>query len=435
MQTFTVPRERLRVQCRLSLPGGRPARSDTQTRPPVSLPVSPPPERKIDTRWFGTDNSEGGVRSVRSSRHLSESQNSWGTSMRSVRWFLIGWVLLACCEATSAGAPLDESKDAREAKRAVQVQLRSRFVMDRTSGVRRLAEFPPMDGARLILQLGLTDPEQEVRQAASRTLLAWKDDREVCNHLLKILEKDVRSKNGPSVATPILAVLLASELPEIQARLSKFLDGYVAKSRDGIFVVGAVIDQLGMQGDAAALAPLRALLKQKCIGDTYACRRAVDPGHDPRPPTGSDRHAVGLLPRLDGEVRGDVIRHLETISGQQLGLDAKAWQAWWKEKGEGFEFPANPGGLPLVGNAPQGVSSYYGLSLYAKRIVFVIDTSGEHGRATVVGRQTRVDRRRQRTARRRRGRHPRVPLPDQSVASDAGSGDGRGQAGCHVLHL
>lgn len=294
--------------------------------------------------------------------------------MRSLRLFLIGWLLLACGTALSAGAPLDDSKESRAAKRAVQVQLRSRFTLDRTAAVRRIADFPAMEGSRLILQVGLSDPEPEVRRAAYETLLTWKDDREVCNHLLKSLEKDIRGKNGPSAATPILAVLLASELPEIQRHLSKFLENSLAKSKDGIFLVGAVIDQLGMQGDAAALAPLQRLLQQKCILETFACRRAVIQAMIRIRKPETITALIGLLPRLDGEVRGDVVRHFEEISGQQLGTDAKAWQAWWKEKADGFEFPANPGGLPLEGVTP-GVASYYGLALYAKRIVFVIDTS------------------------------------------------------------
>jgi hypothetical protein len=85
---------------------------------------------------------------------------------------------------------------------------------------------------------------------------------------------------------------------------------------------------------------------------------------------------VACLPKLDGEVRGDVVQFLEEISGQRSGLDAQAWQAWWKTHAEGFEFPDKPADRPGIGAVPKGVGSYYGLALYARRIVFVIDISG-----------------------------------------------------------
>jgi hypothetical protein len=84
-----------------------------------------------------------------------------------------------------------------------------------------------------------------------------------------------------------------------------------------------------------------------------------------------------LLPKLNGEVCGDVVRHLTRISGAHLGSNLNAWRDWWKEHKEGFEFPARDSEAPLDASAaPKSTSYYYGLSLAARRIVFVLDTSG-----------------------------------------------------------
>ena len=170
---------------------------------------------------------------------------------------------------------------------------------------------------------------------------------------MKGLEKDLRAKGGPTAATPLLAVLLASDSPDTRRRVDKFLETSLAKSRDGVFVLGGVADELGMQGDRQAVVVLRRLAGRKCVSDTFACRRAVVQAMIRIRRPESVAALIALLPELDGEVRGDVVRHLEEISGRRHGTDAKAWQAWWKEHADDFEFPA--AAAPVQGgNAGQG---------------------------------------------------------------------------------
>jgi hypothetical protein len=140
--------------------------------------------------------------------------------------------------------------------------------------------------------------------------------------------------------------------------------------------VGAIADALGQKADPQSVATLKRLAVKKFVWDTYACRRAVIQAlvaiRQPEAVTA----LVACLPKLDGEVRGDVVEFLEEISGRQYGLDAPAWQAWWTKHADGFEFPHKPVDRPDVDVVPRGVSSYYGFPLYARRIVFVIDISG-----------------------------------------------------------
>jgi hypothetical protein len=140
--------------------------------------------------------------------------------------------------------------------------------------------------------------------------------------------------------------------------------------------VGTVADELGGQAGPQSVATLKRLAAKKFVWQTYACRRAVIQALiEVRRPE-AVAALVACLPKLDGEVRGDVIRFLEEISGQRNGLDVNAWQAWWEKQADGFELPPRPMSRPDVDAVPQGVGSYYGFPLYARRIVFVIDISG-----------------------------------------------------------
>jgi Mg-chelatase subunit ChlD len=323
--------------------------------------------------------------------------------MQSLRWFEMAALLGILLLGSSAIRAADKGMQTQADRRAIQVQLHSHTMSERLDAVRQLASFPPVEGAKLVMQVGLVDRDPEVRHAAYQTLLTWKNNREVSTFLFKTLEKDYRSKAGPSMVVPIVAAVLASERQETQQRLGKFLDNYLAKSKDAPAVIGAVADEFGMQADEQALVSLKNLSEKRCFTTTFPCRRATVQAmtHIQRPEAITTLLAV--MPKVDGEVRGDVIRCLEDVSGEHFGLDLKAWQAWWKEHAQGFEFPAraaqapagNPvGGKPVADNPPANaavrnapgnaarqpespsVTMYYGMPIYARRVVFVVDISG-----------------------------------------------------------
>jgi hypothetical protein len=282
----------------------------------------------------------------------------------------------AVCFAAEGGA------DGRAgAIRSLQTQLRSRLPSQRVEAVKRLRDFPALDALKLMVPSALTDREEEVRRAAYETLLTWKNDPEVCDALLKTLDREARDKKGGiAVIPPLIAVLLASDRPGAEPELNKFLEAYLAKSKDGVAVLTAVADEFGNQGDEQALGALRKLSRLTCFSERFACRRAtVQAMIQIRRPEAVEA-LMALLPRVEGEVCGDVVRYLARISGKNLGSDLVAWRGWWKEHKEGFEFPDKADEAPPVEVASPGAPTYYGLSLNARRIVFVLDTSGSmHG--------------------------------------------------------
>jgi hypothetical protein len=287
-------------------------------------------------------------------------------------------MLLAIAGRPVAASAAEGSKDGRPgAIRSVQVQLHSRQPSVRLEAIKRLQDFPAVEAAKVLVPFALADRAEDVRRAAYHTLLRWKDEPEVCEILVKALDREVHEKKGGIALTaPLIAVLLASSLPKTEADLNESLETYLAKSKDGAAAVTAIADELGKQDDEQSLPSLQKLARLKCFSSSFACRRAtVQAMILIRRPESIDG-LMALLPRVDGEVAGDIVRHLTQISGEQLAGDLPAWRNWWKKHKEGFEFPAR-GAKPPVGEvAPPGAASYYGLSLNARRLVFVLDVSG-----------------------------------------------------------
>src|SRR5581483_2585709 len=54
----------------------------------------------------------------------------------------------------------------------------------------------------------------------------------------------------------------------------------------------------------------------------------------------------------------------------------QAWGEWWKDHRESFVMPAVAARTPAGSVASADTPSYYGMPIYAQKIVFVMDTSG-----------------------------------------------------------
>ena len=238
--------------------------------------------------------------------------------MRGLRW-LAAAVVLVIAAVTSAAVPAAENKNDRAALKTIQAQLRSRLTTERVDAVRKLRTFPPLDAARLVVQFGLSDRAVEVRRIAYDTLMTWSEDGEVCQFLLTTLDKEVRRKADAATVAPLIGVLLACDLQEIENDLPKSLDA-LAASPAGLLAMLTAADEYGKQADKLALKSLRKLARLKCFVGTFAFRRAVVQAMLRVPGPQTIDALLELLPKLAGEVRGDVVRHLTQATGQtQIG--------------------------------------------------------------------------------------------------------------------
>jgi len=269
----------------------------------------------------------------------------------------------------------EENKEDRAELRIAQRQLRSPDETQRVEGIQRLRTMPGAEAAKIIVPAGLVDSAPGVRRAAYHAMLAWKDDPQVSAFLLGVLKRESRAKKkGLSCVVPLVMILLASESTDTQRDLTKLLDAFAAIPENVARLIDAA-DELGKLADDVSLLSLRRMTELKCFSSVFGVRRAVVQAMILVRRPKAIEALIDLLPKTDGEVRGDIRRYLVAVAGQIAGADDKVWSSWWKKHKEDFQFPPRDS-KPLSAEAVPGTPSYYGLPIQARRIVFVIDISG-----------------------------------------------------------
>ncbi|HEV3020807.1 MAG TPA: VWA domain-containing protein [Pirellulales bacterium] len=286
-------------------------------------------------------------------------------------------LVVACC-AAAVGARADESKEAKEfknAKRGIQQQLRSRKSQTRVAAVRKLAEYPTTDAARLLVQVGLSSQDEDVCKAAHEVLLQFREIQEVCDYLVTEVKKSVNRGGADPGTCRLLAVLLASKLDGVEKRAMDLLEAAAASPKGGVLLLVSLADELGDEGGEINTSTLVTLSKSPLMDRDFALRRAVVQALTRVDQIEAVDALLDLIYSVKGEVRADILVYLCGITGQQFGLDGKAWHAWWEANREGFTFP--PVAQRAAGRAAlvAKTTSYYGLPVYASRLLFILDTS------------------------------------------------------------
>ncbi|HEX3727285.1 MAG TPA: HEAT repeat domain-containing protein, partial [Pirellulales bacterium] len=285
---------------------------------------------------------------------------------------LTAWIVLAT--AATSGRAADRLDEFNRMRRSVQAQLRSKDPADRIEALHRLEKVPIAESAKLI-HTCLSDQSDEVREAAYRSLVKLSDNQEVCDALLLLAKKAVHRKDDGLAAAPILAALLSSNLPSVERQTNEFLQKS-GSSPQGTLAVVTLADELGHHGEAADVAPLANLSKTKIFADQIGVRRAVVQALTQI----SAKEAVGalveMLDRVGGEARADAAEHLTQLTGEIFGMEAAGWKNWWHDSQVTFEYPKRKAATPYRSVALTSGGDYYGLPLFAERLVFILDTSG-----------------------------------------------------------
>jgi len=197
------------------------------------------------------------------------------------------------------------------------------------------------------------------------------------------LAKQVTKSMAPARRGTICDTLSKIKNPKIALALKRLLN----KSKDAAARTAA-IDSLGQMGEKSAIPDIiQALLKDKDWHVRFAAIEALV--------RFMDRRAVpALIERLKkepGRLKGDCFRALRALTAEDHDSPA-GWSSWWKlnEKkalqGGGHDSFRNDqeeqkerndsGGGDTSGGSVTSVPTYYGIKIYSKRIVFVIDLSG-----------------------------------------------------------
>ena len=259
-------------------------------------------------------------------------------------------------------------------------RLQHRDPVERVAALGKLATFPLPDAAKIVIDVGLRDNDEAVRRAAYETLLTYKDSQEVCDAFIDTLNRDARKKRVEPQTPLLLAVLLSSGLENIQQSAMRYFDESLAASREGPAFVADMADKLAAHGGADDVRPLERLMQTKLYQQHFFVRRAVIRAATAIPETPAIDLLLEKLSSTEGEIRADIVQHLVAVTGQELGLRSKPWKDWWEMNKATFTFPAvlprRPERSFKVDEEEYKYEKYYGIPIYAQRVVFIIDNSG-----------------------------------------------------------
>lgn len=270
----------------------------------------------------------------------------------------------------------DEADGYRLAKTAVLQKLHRTKPAERAAALAPLKEFPTAESAQLILDRGLRDAAPEVRRAGFEMLLQFKDNPTVCAYLLDALNRRSHERAFAAEMHLVLGVLMASQVPDAERGSIDFLERNLTASPQGAAMLALLIDGWGREGGAAGAAALTRLARAPAVAGRFSFRRPVVRALIRMRAPEAVEALISLLDEIKGETRGDIVRFLICLSGQQLGSDQQTWLNWWEEHKAGFDLLAK-GPIPSSSYQapPENLASYYGLTVYAERLVFVLDTS------------------------------------------------------------
>jgi hypothetical protein len=274
-------------------------------------------------------------------------------------------LLVLTCSALSGGQPLPEFDRARP---ALVKQLRDKSPATRGAALKALRQYPVVDAAKLALPLG-ADPDPDVRRAAVQTLVQLhREDR------VRAWAAGGVSRDTSAHAAALAAVLLTAEADD-----PKLIGTVNRRVKDGAITVADLVypvAALGGWSDPGAVRAFRRVPQLDCFATSLPLKWAVVEGLCATPHADTLPVLIDLLAQLDGEVQFHVAAHLRRVTGATHGTDAKEWRGWWESNRDGFRYPP-PEVLEKARAEPADAGAgYYGIPIRARRLVFVIDTSG-----------------------------------------------------------
>jgi von Willebrand factor type A domain len=282
-------------------------------------------------------------------------------------------------EATAAeakqSAVKEEAAEFRAARPEIQRGLRSKSADARVAAMRQLQGYPLVDAAKLAMATGFDDESEQVRGAAYETLLRFSANQEICDYFLDLLGRQVRKNELSEKSVPMLAALLASTLPEVDLSTRDLIDSSLDKSRKGELLVTELADQLGARPAEDSVTLLVKISKTDMFANHFGVRRAVVDALVRLDRLSAVGELIHFLVDVQGEARADILKYLTAITGQNFLNDSKAWASWWRQHQETFVLPP-PGARAVMQVAAADTPYYYGLPIYAQKLVFVLDTSG-----------------------------------------------------------
>jgi hypothetical protein len=281
------------------------------------------------------------------------------------------WSAVACAPVSAA----DRVEEFKQVKRELVQLLRSKAAPDRTEAIKRLQKFPIEEAVRM-LHGALGDPDPGVCQGAYAALLEMNGNLEVCETLLQVSRRAILADHGGVAAAAPVSILLASKLQSTQQDVEQLLE-QVCSSRNGAAAIIALVDQLAARHEPGDVIPLVQLTKTRLFETQFGVRRTIVYALAQIRTKDALGALIDIMDRVGGEAKADAAEHLIQVTGQIFATDAAAWKRWWSEARESFEYPSGVARRPYRTTLTESESGYYyGMPMFAERMVFVMDISG-----------------------------------------------------------
>ena len=226
------------------------------------------------------------------------------------------------------------------------------------------------------------------KQRALDQLVTLGDDPMVLEVLLTVLKKDSRTSSNDSKLRMLQMVGKHSDNAEVVSVLESHLEARNHK------LVMVAVDSLAKVGSIASLSKIEALVKHPSYDDVYGFRKCIIQAVLQLRDKRSIVFAVKQLEGLSGQLEFDIARYLHHISLQPFADNAEKWKTWFRDNYPDFNFEENSEPYSLSGKPPEDfkwpkdTAEFFGIYIYAKRLLFVVDTSSSM--TSNVGGQTRL---------------------------------------------
>ena len=272
-------------------------------------------------------------------------------------------------------------------------QLRARAAEERAAILRELGRYPDPEATRLLVQYGLRDRASSVYQAAAEALTASRGAAPVDAFLLELFRDELSASKRPypDFARRLALVVANRRSAVAWHELTRRALQSHADERDlCLDALLMSIDQAAADRDLGVLPHLATLSRTPLFAYSHGCRKCLLDAVCQLDASAGLGLLIECLPKIDGELRGDVVEYLSRATGQKWADDSAAWQRWLRQEQarlveagrtnpDAEETPPRlTAGAPRVAN-PGAPLYYYDLPVRANRVVFVLDVSKSMG--------------------------------------------------------
>lgn len=235
----------------------------------------------------------------------------------------------------------------------------------------------PMPTQKLV---GFLKGKSEERRAEALAILDAVAVKQtpIADALRETIERDLRLKRATLLTAQSMSRLaLSSRDEDIQflVKLTESPDVNVA------FVAAA---SLAERKEPELLPSIVALSQRKEFGQSFGFRRCLVDAVAQVPDKAAVEFLIEIAAKFRGQLRFETVQHLARLTGQNFGGFSDQWTTWWKDQAATFQISAErAAAAPAVSSLtvaripwPDPLPEFFGVPVYANRVVFVIDRSG-----------------------------------------------------------